>query len=63
LVESAYRGDSARAGWTHEADLLTGERIGESELAALLANPAQRVIVAEVGAEGEALGPSPAALP
>jgi ribosomal protein S18 acetylase RimI-like enzyme len=26
LVESAYRGDSSRAGWTTEADLLDGQR-------------------------------------
>ena len=27
LVHGAYRGDSARRGWTHEADLLDGQRI------------------------------------
>ncbi|MBR7800676.1 GNAT family N-acetyltransferase [Undibacterium fentianense] len=27
LVNSAYRGDSSRAGWTTEADLLTGVRV------------------------------------
>lgn len=27
LVESAYRGDSSRAGWTTEADLLDGQRL------------------------------------
>ena len=26
LVARAYRGDAARAGWTHEADLLDGQR-------------------------------------
>jgi hypothetical protein len=26
LVESAYRGESSRAGWTTEADLLDGRR-------------------------------------
>ncbi|CAM5672839.1 hypothetical protein SCYAM73S_02865 [Streptomyces cyaneofuscatus] len=26
LVESAYRGDSSRAGWTTEADILQGQR-------------------------------------
>lgn len=49
LVESAYRGDSARAGWTHEADLLSGERTSDDELAAVLANPDQRLLVAEEG--------------
>ncbi len=47
LVESAYRGDAARGGWTHEADLLEGERITADELAAQLANPAMRVLVLE----------------
>ena len=28
LVESAYRGDSAKRGWTHEADLLDGQLQG-----------------------------------
>lgn len=48
-MEAAYRGDSARGGWTHEADLLEGERITRDELAAVLANGAQRVILAEAG--------------
>ena len=26
LVEGAYRGESAKRGWTHEADLLGGQR-------------------------------------
>ncbi|MEN9290051.1 MAG: hypothetical protein RL317_1674, partial [Pseudomonadota bacterium] len=26
LIESAYRGDASRAGWTTEADLLGGNR-------------------------------------
>lgn len=29
LVESAYRGDSSRAGWTTEADILQGQRTDE----------------------------------
>jgi len=27
LVESAYRGDASRAGWTTEADMLDGQRV------------------------------------
>jgi GNAT superfamily N-acetyltransferase len=45
LVDSAYRGDAARQGWTHEADLLDDERITAQDLAAQLANPAMRVLV------------------
>jgi ribosomal protein S18 acetylase RimI-like enzyme len=49
LVESAYRGDTARDGWTHEADLLDGERVSAAELAATLAAEQHRLIVAEDG--------------
>ncbi|EIM00123.1 N-acetyltransferase GCN5 [Rhodanobacter sp. 115] len=28
LVQSAYRGDSGRRGWTTESDLLDGQRTG-----------------------------------
>lgn len=47
LIEGAYRGDSARAGWTHEADLLGGQRTDEAALRAMLADPAERVLLAE----------------
>jgi GNAT superfamily N-acetyltransferase len=36
IVERAYRGDSARAGWTHEADLVSGERTDLETLRSLL---------------------------
>jgi predicted N-acetyltransferase YhbS len=36
LINSAYRGESARKGWTTEADLLDGIRTDEPALAALL---------------------------
>ena len=45
LIQRAYRGDDARAGWTHEADLLDGERIGVHELEAMVADPAERLLV------------------
>ncbi len=32
LINSAYRGEGSRRGWTTEADLLTGTRIDEEEL-------------------------------
>ena len=38
LVNSAYRGDSSRRGWTTEADLLSGIRTTEGSLAELFAN-------------------------
>lgn len=37
LVNSAYRGDSSRQGWTTEADLLQGSRIHAAEVAELIA--------------------------
>ena len=37
LVNSAYRGDSSRAGWTTEADLLGGLRIDEARLTSSIA--------------------------
>jgi ribosomal protein S18 acetylase RimI-like enzyme len=46
LVEAAYRGNSARRGWTHEADLLEGDRTSDAELAAAIADPARRVLLA-----------------
>ena len=54
LVHRAYRGDSARQGWTHEADLLDGNRIDLADLEAVIADPTHAVIVAE--AEGAAVG-------
>lgn len=39
LVESAYRGDASRAGWTTEADLLAGQRTDAAMVRDLLAAP------------------------
>ena len=47
LVTSAYRGESSRAGWTTEADLLDGARIDGDVLRADLARPRSRVLLAE----------------
>ena len=52
LIESAYRGDSARAGWSHEADLLGGQRTDLAALEAIIADPAQHLLVLR---EGESL--------
>jgi ribosomal protein S18 acetylase RimI-like enzyme len=49
LLETAYRGDSARAGWNHEADILDDERITAEELNALLADPAVTILTARNG--------------
>lgn len=49
LIESAYRGDSARRGWTHEADLLGGQRTDPAMLEAMLADADQHLLVARAG--------------
>nr|WP_314526552.1 GNAT family N-acetyltransferase [uncultured Brevundimonas sp.] len=46
LIESAYRGDSAKTGWTHEADMLSDERTNPAELSALIADPARVILMA-----------------
>jgi len=47
LIESGYRGDSARKGWSNEADLLDGDRTTPEEVAAMIAAPEKRVLLAE----------------
>lgn len=47
LIESAYRGESAKAGWTHEADLLGGQRTDHEALAEIVDDPKQSLILAE----------------
>jgi ribosomal protein S18 acetylase RimI-like enzyme len=51
LVESAYRGDASRVGWTTEADLLEGRRTGRDEIEAILQRPRSRLLLAEAGGE------------
>ena len=47
LVESAYRGDASRAGWTTEADFLEGQRIDAAGVKADIETPHNRVLLAE----------------
>ena len=51
LVESAYRGDASRQGWTTEADILDGQRIDRQLLIELISRSDARVILAERGGE------------
>lgn len=46
LVQSAYRGESGRAGWTTESDLLDGQRTDAGLVGELLADPAGEVRLA-----------------
>lgn len=48
LVERAYRGESAKRGWTHEADLLEGDRTSDAELAETIADEKARVLLARI---------------
>jgi ribosomal protein S18 acetylase RimI-like enzyme len=53
LVESAYRGDASRKGWTTEADLLDGQRIDRQLLVELIERSDARVVL--LGRESELL--------
>lgn len=46
LIESAYRGEASRAGWTTEADLLDGQRTDAEDLAEILADSKQAMLTA-----------------
>ena len=45
LIESAYRGEGAKLGWTHEADLLGGQRTDSDALNAIFADKYQVMLV------------------
>ncbi|GHJ49182.1 N-acetyltransferase [Catellatospora sp. TT07R-123] len=47
LVESAYRGESSRAGWTTEADLLEGQRTDPDAVAGMVGAEDGRVLLFE----------------
>jgi ribosomal protein S18 acetylase RimI-like enzyme len=47
LVQSAYRGEGSREGWTYEADLIEGQRTDEAMLAELLDRADTLILVAE----------------
>ena len=46
LVQSTYRGESGRAGWTTEADLLDGQRIDAADVAADMEREHSRIRLA-----------------
>jgi len=51
LVESAYRGESSRAGWTTEADLLDGQRTDAEAVAEIVAGAGRMLLIAEAGGQ------------
>ncbi|GKQ39334.1 GNAT family N-acetyltransferase [Streptomyces sp. A012304] len=46
LVESAYRGDASRAGWTTEADILEGQRTDPQGVLEIIESPDSRLLTA-----------------
>src|SRR5262249_18813177 len=54
LVDSAYRGDASRAGWTTEADLLDGQRTDTEAVSAVVDARGSAMLVAE--ADGQLAG-------
>jgi ribosomal protein S18 acetylase RimI-like enzyme len=55
LVESAYRGESSRAGWTTEAHLLDGQRTDVDAVSAALRSSTSRILVVD-DARGDIVG-------
>lgn len=51
LVNSGYRGEVSRAGWTTEADYLVGKRTDEDEVRALIASPDSILLLCLQGEE------------
>ena len=47
LVESAYRGDVSKQGWTTEADMLEGRRTGTDDIESCISRPDSRILIAE----------------
>ena len=51
VVESAYRGDSSRVGWTTEADLIDGQRTDAEQVTAMIGRAGSVIVLAERNAE------------
>ena len=62
LVNSAYRGESSRAGWTTEADLLDGQRVDAGGIMTAIASGAGIVILVAETPTSRLVGCSPARL-
>jgi ribosomal protein S18 acetylase RimI-like enzyme len=51
LVNSVYRGDQSRKGWTTEADLLDGQRTDREEVVDVIDSDVQQVLLGEIGGQ------------
>ncbi|GGJ07820.1 GNAT family N-acetyltransferase [Streptomyces brasiliensis] len=47
LIQSAYRGDASRAGWTTEADILEGQRTDAEGVLEVIKSPDSRLLTVE----------------
>ncbi|AVH60307.1 MULTISPECIES: GNAT family N-acetyltransferase [Streptomyces] len=47
LIQSAYRGDASRTGWTTEADILEGQRTDPEGVLAVIKAPDSRLLTVE----------------
>lgn len=56
LVNSAYRGESSKKGWTTEADILGGQRVDASGLKEILHKDDSIILIAEDDDSGDLLG-------
>jgi ribosomal protein S18 acetylase RimI-like enzyme len=54
LIESAYRGEESRRGWTTEADLIDGQRTSIAAIAEIITAPESHMFLAE--ADGQLVG-------
>lgn len=57
FVNSAYRGESSRLGWTTEADLLDGQRTDPAMISSMIETPDSLILLAhDVDAENKIVG-------
>ncbi len=56
LVNAAYRGAGGQRGWTHEAELLAGDRVRTSDVVAMLGDPHTTVLTRRSGEPPAILG-------
>jgi len=54
LIESGYRGEESRRGWTTEADLIDGQRTNIEAIAEIITAPESHMLLAE--ADGKLVG-------
>ncbi|QNA46653.1 GNAT family N-acetyltransferase [Lacibacter sediminis] len=56
LLNSAYRGESSKRGWTTEADLIAGDRRTDAASVAIVMNQPGSIILKYTNEEGEIIG-------